>query len=274
MLKRHPSRRILVIGVLALLGHQARADSVTDLADTMLKGKPARTRLIAAIALARTGDARALRPFIGALGDEDKTVRGVAATALGNLGDARAISALERAQADVDPFVRDKASEALAKLRAQTARPREAVPKETPRIAVQKKTYVTVKSTFNKAPSGGKVLAGKLKEFIEHELGASEAVSMDMAARGSAGAFMIDGAITEISKKTSTLFVEVTCSVKLMVGTYPEGRVVTMVTGGATVQTPKRAWRATMEKDAQLDALASAVKGANQSLVGFLAKQR
>jgi len=265
------------MGVLGALpgARVARADQLAELTDTMLKGKPARTRLIAAIALARSGDVRAVRAFIGALQDEDKTVRGVAASALGNLGDVRAIAPLERLVADPEQFVRDKASEALSKLRALSARPREAVPKEITRIAAPKKTYVTVKSTFNRTAAGGKPLAGKLKELLEKELVDSEAVSLDMTKREGVGSsFTIDGAITDISKKTSPLFVEVTCSVKLVVGTYPDGRVVTMVTGGATVQTPIKAWRPTMEKGVQLDALAGAVKGANQSLVGFLSKQR
>lgn len=259
---------------------EARADRVTDLAEALANGKDARTRLVAAIGLARVNDKRAVGPFIRALRDTDKTIRGVAAAALGNLGDTRAIPALEKAVSDLESFVRERARESLDKLRpilSQEKRGTESVPKEKPRPAETsggKKAFVVVKSTYNRATTGGKPLAAKMKTYLEEEVQGTRELSTDVGSRGKVGAFTIDGSITEMVKKTTTNYVEVTCNVRLVVGTYPDGRVVTMVNGGATVQMPRRSWKATMEPAVQLDALSSAVKGAHQTLVTFLLRQK
>jgi hypothetical protein len=244
-------------------------------------GREARTRLVAAIGLARTQDERAVPPLMRALTDDDATVRGVAAAALGKLGDTRAIPALERALSDTDSFVRDKARDSLSTLRAIADKNKTAIPKEAPQPpyvppppSKATRAFVTVKSTYNRTQSGGKPLAQQFKRYLEDELGHTREVSLEIDQHGQSDAFTIDGSITEISKKLNGPWVEVSCNVSLVVGAYPDGRVLTMVQGGATVQMPKRSWKPTMEKSVQLDALANAVKGAHQSLVSYLLKKR
>ncbi len=273
--------RVALIACVALSAIPARADRVTDFAHVLATGRDARTRLVAAIGLVRTQDERAVPPLMRALSDDDTTVRGVAAAALGKLGDVRAIPALERALSDSNPFVRDKARESLSLLRAIADRAKTVVPREAPPPPLvvtpptkDTRAFVTVKSTYNRTLSGGKPMAAEMRRYLEDELGHTREVSLDVASHGKSDAFTIDGSITEISKKLNGPYIEVSCNVSLVVGTYPDGRVLTMVSGGATVQMPKRSWKPAMEKSVQLDALANAVKGAHQSLVGYLLKKK
>ena len=82
-------------------------------------------REAAARALGELGDARAVQPLIPALGDrdEDWRVREAAARALGELGDARAVQPLIKALGSVHPQVRGVAADALVKFGEAAVQP-------------------------------------------------------------------------------------------------------------------------------------------------------
>jgi HEAT repeat protein len=85
----------------------------------LLKDNPDyRVRFRAAEALARLGDAAAVKPLMGVLGnDVENSVRGAAARALGVLGDRRAVSSLISAlRNDVSVDVRSGAAIALGQI--------------------------------------------------------------------------------------------------------------------------------------------------------------
>ena len=93
----------------------------------------------------------------------------------------------------------------------------------------------------------------------------------------SAGAFSMinfrtDGSITKLSREVKGPWVEVTCEVKLTVSNS-RGSILSMVSGGATVQTARGAFKLGMEQEIQAEALENAVIGAQQNLLGFLVKQ-
>lgn len=73
-------------------------------------------RWLAARALGRLRDARALEPLTEALQDEDSGLRGSAANALGEIGDPRAVEYLIKALEDKDDYPVKHAAEALGKL--------------------------------------------------------------------------------------------------------------------------------------------------------------
>ncbi len=75
-------------------------------------------RWVAAVALGKIKDARAVDPLIAALRDSHPGVRSNAATALGEIGDLRAVKPLTAALEDSHPGVAHSASEALGSLRA------------------------------------------------------------------------------------------------------------------------------------------------------------
>ncbi len=77
-------------------------------------------RIVAAHALRRLGDARAVEPLIAVLKDEDKDVRFFAAWELGALGDARAVEPLAELLGDESLRVRKAARGAIDRIRAQS----------------------------------------------------------------------------------------------------------------------------------------------------------
>jgi hypothetical protein len=84
-----------------------------------LKDKDSVVRGIAAEALGKLKDPRAVEPLIGALKDEDWYVRKSAAEALGELRDPRAVEPLIKALKDKDRNVRASAANALQKITGQ-----------------------------------------------------------------------------------------------------------------------------------------------------------
>jgi HEAT repeat protein len=73
-------------------------------------------RRIAAFALGRIGDIRAVEPLIKVLEDEDRDVRWDAAIALGRIGDIRAVEPLIKVLEDENEGVRLFAEEAIGNI--------------------------------------------------------------------------------------------------------------------------------------------------------------
>ncbi len=116
-------RIVLALAVLFVLAHGAYADGINDLIKQMSDSSD-KVRVAATLNIAKTEDARAIKPLIERLQkDSDYKVRGAAAVGLGkvvaaNPGDAArgdAVKALTRASAvDSNKFVKDQAKTAIA----------------------------------------------------------------------------------------------------------------------------------------------------------------
>jgi len=76
----------------------------------------AAVRIIAAGALGRIGDPRAVEPLIKLLGDKDADARKQAAVALGRIGDPRSVEALIKLLEDKDGDIRKQAGDALGRI--------------------------------------------------------------------------------------------------------------------------------------------------------------
>jgi hypothetical protein len=247
----------------------ASADRIDDLARTLENSHEEKARLAAAVSLGRLADPRGVTALSHALNDRSPVVRGVAATALGHIGDPRAIPALERAAGDANEAVRMRARDALASLRSKptSSKPDRITPKERPRLD-EGKVRVAVKPMAARAPKA-KEMAKDMREFVIAELSRSPevAVESDGPAR-----FVIDGSITKLTHTSSGPWVEVSCEVKITISTA-DGRILSMVTGSATVQTPSNYYRPKMDRGLNRDALENAVRGAHQNLIAFLGRQ-
>jgi hypothetical protein len=270
VLRRITSLRRMVAG-LALVGalagpaaSRARADRIDDLAHTLESDPSWRVRLQAVAVMGKLGDARAVPALIRALNDSNETVRGLSAQVLGDMGGPSALSALERSRRDSSAFVRDKVTAALEKL--QPSRAAEAKP------AAPGAIHLEVGSVGLKAKGAPPEMKDQLRTMIERELAHTAGVTM---AGPPVSGFRIDGSITNLSRKTTDHFDEISCEVSLIIGKLPDKAMVMMTSGGATVQAPRasglnKAQLASLERDA----LEGAVKGAHENVLTFLRTQQ
>jgi hypothetical protein len=252
---------------LTLATRSARADRVDDLCRSLTTDPSWRVRLQAAVVLGKLRDARAVPSLLRALGDENDTVRGLAAQVLGDLGDSSAIAALQRARtSDGSQFVRDKAAAALLHLHPSDAPMRTASASAGP-----PKMHVEIGGIGVKPRHLSPELAQRLREFIIRELMKTPGLTLE--GKPLTG-FLIDSSITNVERRTTDQWVEITCEVSLIVGRLPSRAMVMMTSGGATVQAPKLGMRPEKEKALQIDALEGAVEGAHQNLVAFIKTQQ
>ena len=246
----------------------ARADRVDDLCRSLTTDPSWRVRLQAAVVLGKLKDTRAVPSLMRALSDENETVRGLAAQVLGELHDQSARAALERARRDPSSFVRDKAVTAIARLNSGP-------PPETEQAATsgggKSGLHVEVGGIGVKAAHVAPQMATRLREFIIRELEKTPGLTLE--GKPLSG-FLIDSSITNVSRRTTPEWVEITCEISFVVGRLPSRAMVMMTSGGATVQAPRVGLRPEREQALQIDALEGAVEGAHQNLVAYIKGQR
>jgi hypothetical protein len=253
---------LLILGILTA-SSPARADRVDELCRSLTTDPSWRVRLQAAVVLGKLKDARAVPSLLRALGDENETVRGLSAQVLGELGDESAKGSLERAKRDPSTFVRDKATAALARL---STPPAPAHAASSPGAL-----HVEIGGIGVKAQHVSPQMAIRLKEFIIRELNKTPGLTLE--GKPISG-FLIDSSITNVSRRTTPEWVEITCEISFVVGRLPSRAMVMMTSGGATVQAPRVGLRPERELALQIDALEGAVEGAHQNLVAYIKGQR
>lgn len=209
------------------LADTAHADRVTSLIGKLRSGS-AKQRLSAALSLTNSGDKRAIGPFIAALDDSDKTVRGVAATALRKLVDGsvssrvrkRAIAVLKRvARKDRSSFVRSQAKKAYKTLMS---------------IGSGSKVFIDI------GPMGDKTGRSKTWKRIMSRAAAKSLgktgwkiggkMSKRQLKRKKMDAFHIRGTLTKLSLGST-----VSCKVSMLIATYPAKSMFGFLNGGARV---------------------------------------
>jgi hypothetical protein len=255
---------VAVFVFIALAAAPARADRIDDLCRTLTNDSSWRVRLQAVVVLSKLRDPRSVPALLHALGDENETVRGLAAQVLGDIGAPSAVIALDRARrSDSSQFVRNKANEALKKLQPAEA--------HAPHggSAASRALHVEVGGVGAKAHASPE-LTQRLREYIIREL--SRTPGLTLEGKPLSG-FLIDSSITNVSRKLTDQWVEITCEVSFVVGRLPSRAMVMMTSGGATVQAPRMGMRPEREKALQFDALEGAVQGAHENLLAFLKTQ-
>jgi hypothetical protein len=256
-----------VVLLLTLAAAPARADRLDQLSHSALSDPSWRVRVQALVVLGKLGDPRALPTLEQALSDEHESVRGLAAQILGKMAqpdDTEAVAALEAASHDRSAFVRDRSEASLALLKPGTGR----AVAPTGRASG---LHVEVGGIGTKTRNTPPELTRRLREFILRELARTPGLTIE--GKPLSG-FLIDSAITALTRKTAGDYVEVSCEVSFVVGRLPSKVMVMMTSGGATVQTPRLGFRADHERALQVDALKGAVEGAHQNLLAYLQMQR
>jgi hypothetical protein len=259
------------------------ADRLRDLSVVLERDPDEKARIAAAVGLGRLGDERAVPALIKALADRSAVVRGVAASALGHLGDVRAIEPLARLENDPSESVRSRVRDALAILREKQARAsgggrpvaeqsQYVAPRERPLMrnassSANARHTVTVKTTSNRTAAGGKELGNRLRYFLVSEVEGSPELSL-----GNEGTYVIDGAIVSMNRTTSGRWIEMRCEVQISISNS-KGKILSIVTGAATLQVPASHFKPQHEKALWDEALENAVRGAHQNLVAYMSRQ-
>jgi hypothetical protein len=216
----------------------ALADRVDDLIRG-LKSSDAKARLSAVLNLGKLGDKRAIMPLVGALHDDDKTVRAVASAALGKLVDAtvdvttrnKAIDALQRvAKSDPEPFVRTQAQKAYDAVKALRGVPGGAGPGPT---LDGKAAYVEIGPLHDASGSAAAQLPG-LRKTVEKSLPhdfatgwpAGRQPSTVELDRAKLHAFYVDGTVNKIEVQKTPAGATVRCWVSMLAAEYTGNKIV------------------------------------------------
>jgi hypothetical protein len=211
-----------------------------------LRGDPDyKVRLSAALNLGKLGDPRAVGALVDGLGDRDRTVRSVAAAALGKLVSARvpadlrarAAGGLERAaREDRDDMVRQEAARSLAAIRA--------LEPPGPPPGGGRSIYVDVgPMTDNTKSSPG--VTGVMRKQVLDSLGkhspkylltwpTGRAPSETELKRKGTPGFYVDGSLVTRSVSAGSPRT-VSCTVSLLIATYPGKSLFGFMRGGAEV---------------------------------------
>jgi HEAT repeat protein len=257
---------VAVLVLIALAAAPARADRIDDLCRTLNHDSSWRVRLQAAVVLGKLRDPRSVPSLLKALGDENETVRGLAAQVLGEIGEPSAVMALDRARrSDSSAFVRNRANEAIQKMQPAEAHQSGRGGQKGGAL------HVEVGGVGAKAQKASPEMTQRLREYIIREL--SRTPGLTLEGKPLSG-FLIDSSITNVSRKLTDQWVEITCEVSFVVGRLPSRAMVMMTSGGATVQAPRMGMRPDKEKALQFDALEGAVQGAHENLLAFLKTQK
>lgn len=247
-------RIVLALAVLFVLAHVAYADNVEQLIK-QLSDSSEKVRVAATVNIAKTEDARAIKPLIERLQkDSDYKVRGAAAVGLGKVvaahpGDSNrsaAVKALTRASAvDSNQFVKDQAKTALSTI-ANAGSDTKAKPSGGGGGGGKGGIYVNVGPMSSK--TGGskdakwratmvkvteKTLAKVAPNMSTTWSGGSPTKSA-LASKGVSG-FYVDGTLNTLDIKTSGGGATISCKVSMLLADFPDKSVFGFLNGGASV---------------------------------------
>lgn len=232
--------------VAVLFGGSAQADNVDRLIGQLSSSSDYKVRISAALSLSKLRDQRAVWPFVKALTDSDKTVRGVAAASLGKIVNSSTkskmrVAVLDRlkkaAAGDSNPFVRKQAQKAFDTLK-------NLADEDTP--ATSGGIYVNVGIMSAKVAGANAIREHMRKTVLKtfkikaSKMTTSWAGSKDPSKKQidakNVKAFHVDGTLNELSEKTSGSSTTVTCKVSMLIASYPEKSMFGFLKGGASVQ--------------------------------------
>jgi HEAT repeats len=240
---------LALVAVLAVRAASARADNVDTLINQLANGSDYKTRLSAAISLAKLNDQRSVQAFIDALADDDKNVRGAAAIGLSKVVTSqtkpalikKAIKALETASTDdASTFVQKQAQKALETLRGLSGGG------EAGTANANASVYVNIGDMSAKTADAEKMrnlmrsttlkTFGKIaKTMTTTWPGGGVPTKKQLDAKG-VGGYHVDGTLLELTEKVKGDSTIVSCKVSMYIAAFPEKSVFGFLNGGASVQ--------------------------------------
>src|SRR6478752_2376867 len=221
------ARRSLLASVFLLFAAPVLAKPALDeLIGQLRESKDFRVRLQAALQLGRTMDPGALPPLIGALDDENASVRAAAVAALESLGDMRAIAPLKEHRLDRSDAVRKQIKSSLAELEA----------------AGLPKPKLLVKLGIMRNGSGvkSKRIETDLAQASRQKLGELPGVKVLVEGDDGAGrktpVVMVTGSVEQLQASREGNAIVYTAKVEYVLHTMPEQSIAAKVSGSASAQ--------------------------------------
>jgi hypothetical protein len=256
---------VLPLSLLVLSDRADAQDRVNRLIQILQADSSYKVRMQAAITLGRLKERRAVPALIRALGDDNETVRGVTCAALAAIGDARAIPELKRrAREDSNAFVRAQAEKAVKTLAGAGGPPAGA------------RFFLTLGKLTNKASKGGSQATRVLGDALMKEFSRVSGVATDWGGRLPSGAelskrkvkgFVLDGSILSLTARRTGSSVEISCSIKVSMATFPGNSMKAFYTGGASTEVSASSYRPEAEDGLFKDVLEGAAQGAREHIV-------
>ena len=235
----------LALAVLVIRAAPARADQVDTLTQQLANGSDYKTRLSAAIALSKFTGEKVVKAFIGALGDDDKNVRGAAAIGLAKVIDTRtskglrdqAVTALTDIK-DHDPssFVQKQAEKALdtiGQLGGGGGNANAGIYVNIGDMSAKTESAEKMRNLMRSTTL--KVFAKVATDMTTSWAGGGVPSKKQLDAKGTAG-YHVDGTLTELTAKPKGGGTIVSCKVSMYIATFPDKSVFGFLNGGAAVQ--------------------------------------
>jgi hypothetical protein len=241
----------LLIGAMTIvaLAVSAFADARSDYLIRLLKQSSSqfRVRAQAAISLGSVrADQAVIEALSGGLRDSHSAVRAASASSLERIGDRSALPALELALKDEEEIVRSAAKRAIVTIKRK---PQKATVAETPEVGETiipsgpPKYYVGIGMPGSRAPTVDKETLRQTRKYIEGQVRAVEGVIIapeketPSAVRKVLKAKKLRGYYLDSSVVTVDALPEggARASVSIIVGTYPERNMRTILQGSARV---------------------------------------
>ncbi len=231
--------------VMVLLTGTAHADNVERLVKQLETSKDYKVRISAALSLSKLRDQRAVWPFVKALKDSDKTVRGVAAASLGKIVNsstsakmqARVLKELKTAASkDSNSFVRKQAQKAfdvLSKLGPPSEVSAGGIYVNIGKMSAKTEDATKIRDHMRKTVV--KTFKKKASAMMVAWPGGKDPNKKQIAAK-KVKAFHVDGTINELKATASGSSTTVSCKVSMLIASYPEKSMFGFLKGGAQVR--------------------------------------
>ena len=259
-----PRRAALASLVLLFAAPVLAKPALDELIGQLKEGKDFRVRVQAALQLGKTMDPAALAPLVGALDDDNASVRAAAVAALESLGDMRAIPPLKEHRLDRSEAVRKQIKSSLAELEAQGL--------DAP------KPKVLVKLGIMKNGSGvkSKRIESDLASASRQKLGELPGVKVLLEGDDGAGrktpVVMVTGSVEQLKASREGSAIIYTAKVEYVLHTMPEQSIAAKVSGSASAQASEQEANdqvksAQLRKDVLEAAIASALRRAPPALL-------
>jgi hypothetical protein len=132
-----------------------------------------------------------------------------------------------------------------------------------------KKLSFEIKPMGDQSNKAGAALRSHMRDFIVAQLRPYG----DVAPPENQGMYAVDGVIKNLTTNTSGPDVETSCAVQLVLSRQPGGGVFLLTSGEATVQRPRRQFKAQQKPGMELEALESALRSASEDLLNQISRQ-